>query len=395
MRCQRAGKRVGRTPTYASTTAPVGVRPHVWVPQDLACRRAAPRGCVTRLRPLDRQAALPRGATLETWRRIGVWPGSVPEIGSKVQPTLRRTWPMRTFAAAGSLSVADTGVTVRRLDDPDLTYQHTGSGHLPSRGPACLRARRGTRCLATITPGRVRQVADAVRASWQPDTASAQSSDSARARWGFGALLRAAQGRRGLPARPRQLDGRHPDPGTPAGFRPVWHRLPDRRSGRRPARPSGLTEAHHRQDGDGRPVGERAGATGPQGCATPQSAQLLEGATPTRTTGSTLGHRRPVRGALASRTAAMRTYQTHLTAAARHSFSQSEALCSDGFVHRGLRVARARPVGWRTSSLGSRLKSGLKSARARQARARPWLPSWIGWGPWRGNSSGPRPARPD
>ena len=29
------------------------------------------------------------------------------------------------------------------------------------------------------------------------------------------------------------------------------------------------------------------------------------------------------------------------------------------------------------------------------ARARPWLPSWIGWRPCRGNSSGPRPARPD
>lgn len=80
---------------------------------------------------------------------------------------------MRTFADSGSLSVDDKGVTVRRLDDPDLTYQHTGSGHLLSRGPACLRARRGTRCLARITPGRVRQVADAVRASGEPGTASA------------------------------------------------------------------------------------------------------------------------------------------------------------------------------------------------------------------------------
>ena len=62
---------------------------------------------------------------------------------------------------------------------------------------------------------------------------------------------------------------------------------------------AGLIEAHHRHDRDGRPVRERVAASGPQRRATPQSVQLLEGATPTRTTGSTLGHRRPVRGALA------------------------------------------------------------------------------------------------
>ena len=37
----------------------------------------------------------------------------------------------------------------------------------------------------------------------------------------------------------------------------------------------------------------------------------------------------------------------------------------------------------------------MAPALLRSARARPWLPSWIGWRPWRGNSSGPRPARPD
>jgi hypothetical protein len=33
---------------------------------------------------------------------------------------------------AGSVAVGPEGVTVRRLDDPDLTYQHTGSAHLLS-----------------------------------------------------------------------------------------------------------------------------------------------------------------------------------------------------------------------------------------------------------------------
>ena len=77
------------------------------------------------------------------------------------------------------------------------------------------------------------------------------------------------------------------------------HRHPDRRSGRRLARPAGLIEAHRH---------DRDGASGRGGCrrqhrrrcwATPQSVQLLEEATPTRTTGSTLEHLRPVRGALA------------------------------------------------------------------------------------------------
>ena len=37
----------------------------------------------------------------------------------------------------------------------------------------------------------------------------------------------------------------------------------------------------------------------------------------------------------------------------------------------------------------------LAPALLKSARARPFLPSWIGWRPCRGNSSGPRPARPD
>ena len=129
------------------------------------------------------------------------------------------------------------GVTVRRRDDPDLTYQHTGSGHLLSRGPACLRAARrsfpgydhagpssaGSRRGACVVGAR--HCVGVVQRF--PESAL-----------GFGALLRAAQGRRGLPSRPRQLDARHPDPDTPTGFRPVRHRHPDRRSGRRPARPS-------------------------------------------------------------------------------------------------------------------------------------------------------------
>src|SRR5215510_9349830 len=75
-------------------------------------------------------------------------------------------------------------------------------------------------------------------------------------------------------------------------------------------------------------------------------------------------------------------------AAARHWFSRSEALCSDGSVHGGLSVATGAPFDWRTSSLGSRLKPGpvmfeppMAPALLRSARARPWLPSWIGWGP--------------
>lgn len=33
---------------------------------------------------------------------------------------------------AGSITVDDMGVTVRRIDDPDLMYHHTGTGHLLS-----------------------------------------------------------------------------------------------------------------------------------------------------------------------------------------------------------------------------------------------------------------------
>jgi hypothetical protein len=52
------------------------------------------------------------------------------------------------------------------------------------------------------------------------------------------------------------------------------------------------------------------------------------------------------------------TYQMHLKPAARHRSSRSEPLCSDGSVHGGLHVAIGARVDWRTSSLGSRLKSG-------------------------------------
>lgn len=110
----------------------------------------------------------------------------------------------------GSVTVDDQGVTVRRLDDPDLAYQHTGGRHLVSL--ACqthdrvLATRRiriwvtpvmvlwanfpqrvaEDRCFyvhgeelvswlrarpQTIAPSRVGQVADAVRESWEAQTA--------------------------------------------------------------------------------------------------------------------------------------------------------------------------------------------------------------------------------
>jgi hypothetical protein len=109
----------------------------------------------------------------------------------------------------GSVSVDDKGVTVRRIDDPDLTYQHPGSGHLLSlarqthhRVLASSRINTWVtpvmvlwaefpqrvaedRCFyvhgeelvawlgsrpQTIAANRVQQVAEAVRASWAPDT---------------------------------------------------------------------------------------------------------------------------------------------------------------------------------------------------------------------------------
>lgn len=113
----------------------------------------------------------------------------------------------------GSVSVDEKGVTVRRLDDPDLTYQHAGSGHLLSlarqthdRVLANSRIKTWVtpvmvlwaefpqhvaerdRCVYVhgeelvawlrsrpqmIAPSRVRQVAAAVRASWTPDKTSA------------------------------------------------------------------------------------------------------------------------------------------------------------------------------------------------------------------------------
>ena len=112
----------------------------------------------------------------------------------------------------GSVSVDDQGVTVRRIDDPDLTYQHTGSGHLlnlarETHDRVLARSRIKTwvtpvmvlwaefpqriaedRCVYVhgdelvawlrsqpqkIAPSRVPQVAEAVRSSWAPETASA------------------------------------------------------------------------------------------------------------------------------------------------------------------------------------------------------------------------------
>lgn len=110
----------------------------------------------------------------------------------------------------GSVTVDDQGVTVRRLDDPDLAYQHPGSRHLLSlarqthdRVLATRRIRTWVtpvmvlwaefpqrvaedRCCyvhgeelvrwlrsrpQTIAPSRVQQVADAVRQSWSTETA--------------------------------------------------------------------------------------------------------------------------------------------------------------------------------------------------------------------------------
>jgi len=111
----------------------------------------------------------------------------------------------------GSVIVDEKGVTVHRLDDPDLTYQHTGSSHLLSLArqthdrvlvssriktwvtPVMVlwsefpqRVAEG-RCVyvhgdelvtwlrsrpQVIAPSRVRQVAEAVRASWSLDDPS-------------------------------------------------------------------------------------------------------------------------------------------------------------------------------------------------------------------------------
>lgn len=199
--CQRAGKRAGRTPTCASTTAPVGVRPHVWV----SVRPRVSPSSSTRVRDshpsTDRSAALLRGATLETWRRIGVWPGSVTEIGSKVQPTLRRTWPMRTFADSGSLSVDDKRrhrASARR-PRPDLSahrqwpppeprtrvstcaarnslpgYDHAGPSSAGSRRGACVVGAR--HCVGVVQ--RFRECALGVRGAptCRPRSPSASSS---------------------------------------------------------------------------------------------------------------------------------------------------------------------------------------------------------------------------
>ena len=109
----------------------------------------------------------------------------------------------------GSVNVDATGVTVQRIDDPDLTYQHTGTGHLvglarQTHGRVLARSRIRTwvtpvmvlwaefpqrvvegRCVYVhgdelvallrarpqmIAPNRVSQVADAVRSAWLADT---------------------------------------------------------------------------------------------------------------------------------------------------------------------------------------------------------------------------------
>jgi hypothetical protein len=113
----------------------------------------------------------------------------------------------------GSVHVDGSGVTVRRFDDPELSYQHTGSRHLLSlarqthqRVMASTRIKTWVtpvmvlwaefpqrvaedRCVyvhgdelvvwlrarpQTIAESRVHQVAEAVRAAWGPDTASAE-----------------------------------------------------------------------------------------------------------------------------------------------------------------------------------------------------------------------------
>lgn len=112
----------------------------------------------------------------------------------------------------GSVSVDDNRVMVRRFDDPDLKYEHTGSRHLLSlarqshqRVAATSRIKTWVtpvmviwadfpqriaeaRCVyvhgeelvgwlrsrpQTIAPSRVRQVAEAVRSAWELDGSSA------------------------------------------------------------------------------------------------------------------------------------------------------------------------------------------------------------------------------
>lgn len=126
---------------------------------------------------------------------IAVGPGGVSLLDSK--------------RLGGSVTVDDRGVTVRRLDDPDLAYQHTGDRHLLSLArqthDRVLAARRirtwvtpvmvlwaefpqrvaEDRCFyihgdelvswlrarpQTIAPRRVGQIADAVHESWEAQT---------------------------------------------------------------------------------------------------------------------------------------------------------------------------------------------------------------------------------
>lgn len=111
----------------------------------------------------------------------------------------------------GSVSVSPAGVTVQRIDDPELTYQHTGTGHLVSlarqthdRVLSQTRIRTWVtpvmviwaefpqrvvegRCVyvhgdeladwlrsrpQTIAPSRLRQTADAVSSAWSPQSES-------------------------------------------------------------------------------------------------------------------------------------------------------------------------------------------------------------------------------
>lgn len=119
----------------------------------------------------------------------------------------------------GSVTVDGNGVTVRRFDDPDLSYQHSGSGHILSlarqthqRVLASTRIKTWVtpvmvlwaefpqrvaqdRCVyvhgdelvawlrarpQTIAPSRVHQVAQAVRASWERDGATHGSREGSR-----------------------------------------------------------------------------------------------------------------------------------------------------------------------------------------------------------------------
>jgi hypothetical protein len=106
----------------------------------------------------------------------------------------------------GTVTVGQEGVTVRRLDDPELTYRHPGPEHLLNLGETHQRVLAASRIKLWVTPlmviradfpqrvaedrciyvhggdlvswlrsqphtlalSRVQQVADAVHAAWKP-----------------------------------------------------------------------------------------------------------------------------------------------------------------------------------------------------------------------------------